>query len=450
MPHDTLQRLFARRRFGMDPGLDRIQALLARLDHPERNLAAIHVAGTNGKGSVATLVASVLDAAGFGVGRYTSPHLVHFNERIVIRGEPVADAPLAESLTRVESVAADVARAGGGEATFFECATAAGFDLFSRAGVRLAVIEAGLGGRLDATNVLTPLVATITRIGLEHCEQLGTTLAAIAGEKAGIIKPGRPVVIGAMPDEARDAIRRVAARQGAALVDATERVVASRPTPGLEGLALNLSSDVRDLGRVHLGLAGAYQAENAATALAVLDTIAASAGLEISDDACRAGFRQARWPGRFDLVQRDPPVLVDGAHNPDAAAALRAALHASRFRGPIGLVAGFCGDKDIAALLRILAPIVRRAWAVETPSPRTLPATATAEQMRLAGIDARASDLTQALAEAGEWARAENGLVLVCGSLFLAGEVLARFGKGPGTAASDARPPDPNELLNSQ
>jgi dihydrofolate synthase/folylpolyglutamate synthase len=441
----ALERLFARRRFGMRPGLETTLALLERLGRPDRDLAAVHVAGTNGKGSVVTLVAEALDAAGYGVGRYTSPHLLHFNERIVIRGRAVDDATLAEGLERVEAAAAAVEAAAGEPPTFFECATVLAFDLFRRAGVRLAVVEVGLGGRLDATNVLVPLVSAVTRIGLDHCDRLGNTLAAVAAEKAGIVKPGRPVVAGAMPEDALAVVRETARLRGAPFVDAAAAVTVARPQPSLSGLTLSLSSGSRDLGRVRLGLAGSFQAENAATALAALDAVAA-AGVPVPDEACRAGFAAARWPGRFQLVRERPEVLVDGAHNPDAAAALARALHTARVRCPVGLVAGFCADKDVAGCLRALAPAVRRGWAVAVPSPRTLAAVDAAAAMARAGIEAEApaGGFDEAAAAGEEWARREGGLLLVCGSLFLAGQALARYGATPSPAA---RPPDPNENL---
>jgi dihydrofolate synthase/folylpolyglutamate synthase len=425
MQQALLERLFARRRFGMRPGLETTRALLARLDHPEEGLAAIHVAGTNGKGSVTAMIAAVLTAAGLPTGRYTSPHLARFAERICINDRPVDDAPLEAALLEVEAAAAALEDAGGQPPTFFECATAAALLVLRRAGIRLAVIETGLGGRLDATNVLTPLTAVITRIGLEHCAQLGDTLEAIAGEKAGIIKPGRPVVIGAMPEEAGDVMRRVAAERRAPLVDAAETVTLTGVSMTLEGLEARVATPTRDLGRVRLALAGAYQAENLATAVAALETAAATLGLALPDQAFHDGLGRVCWPGRFQLVSRAPPILVDGAHNPDAAQALRLALRRAKIKGPVALVAGLCDDKDAGAFLRTLASAAARAWAVPVPSPRSRPAAETAALMRAAGIaEVESATLPQALAEARAWALREQGLVLVCGSLFLAGEAL--------------------------
>ncbi len=445
MLNELLQRLYARRRFGMRPGLERMEALLGHLGNPERELAAVHIAGTNGKGSVSAMCAAVLRAAGLHVGCFTSPHLLRFNERICVNGEPAADAELLAALVAVEEAmgADDEAR----NATFFECAAAAAFVLFRQRGLRLAVVEAGLGGRLDATNVLTPLLAVITRIGLEHCEYLGNTIEAIAGEKAGIVKPGRPVVLGAMPSAARDTIAAVAAHRGAPLIDAAQTVAVTARLAGFEGLEAKIADDQRDLGKVRLGVAGAYQLENVATAVAALEVWSQTTGLALPDLAFKQGLEQVRWPARFQLVRRDPPVIVDGAHNPDAAAALALALRRGRFKGPMGLVAGFCDDKDVQGFLRALAPLMRRAWAVATPSPRSLPAAATAAAMRRAGLEAVPADtLAAALADGEVWAGREQGALLVCGSLFLAGEALRHYDALPwkldGVAVID-----PNEQL---
>lgn len=448
MTTPSLERLYVRRRFGMRPGLESMQALLAKLGHPEAGLAAVHVAGTNGKGSVTALVAEVLGAAGLRVGRYTSPHLLRFNERFFLDGKPVDDASLAAVAAEVEGAALALEQGGGASATFFECATAMAFLLFQRAGIHLAVVETGLGGRMDATNVLTPLVSVITRIALDHCEQLGNTLEAIAAEKAGIIKPGRPVVCGAMPAEARAVIRQAAAERGCMFVDAAEEVNVSAVSVALDGLTVRISTSARELGKVCTPLAGAYQAENVATAVAALEAVATELQLSLGDAALREGLGRVCWPGRFQLVKQEPPVIVDGAHNPDGATALREALRRVKFRGPVALVAGFCDDKDSLGFLRTMASGVRRAWAVPVPSPRSRTMSATAELMRAAGIaQVDAVEVPAALAAAQAWARAEGGLVVVCGSLFLTGEVLVKFGAYPWPVSGVDATPDLNEQL---
>ena len=448
MANSVLDRLYARRRFGMRPGLASMRALLARLDNPEAGLAAVHVAGTNGKGSVTALMTEVLSAAGLRTGRYTSPHLLQFCERFWLDDRPADEAALDAATGEVETAALAVERESGEAPTFFECATAIAFLLFRRAGIRLAVVETGLGGRLDATNVLTPLVSVITRIGLDHCEQLGNTLAAIAAEKAGILKPGRPVVCGAMPDEARGVVRRMAQDLGCRWIDAAEEVNVASVSVSLDGLTARVSTSSRDLGKVRLPLAGVYQAENLATAVAALEATAEELHISLPDEAFRAGLARVCWPARFQLAVREPPVIVDGAHNPDGAAALREALRRLKVHGPMALVAGFCDDKDTTGFLRVLASGMRRAWAVPVPSPRSLPAARIRSAVAAAGIaSVEAAEVPAALAAAQAWARAEGGLVVVCGSLFLAGEALQQLQAYPWSLAAAGRAPDPNEQL---
>ncbi|HNX35817.1 MAG TPA: folylpolyglutamate synthase/dihydrofolate synthase family protein [Kiritimatiellia bacterium] len=441
-----LQQLADRRRFGMKPGLDTIRALLERLGHPEREIAAIHIAGTNGKGAVAALCESVLRAAGYPVARYTSPHLVRVNERFLVNGEPVDDAALEAAAQEVEAAVRVVENASMCEVTFFECLTAVAFVLFRRLGIKLVALETGLGGRLDATNVVTPLVSVITRIGLDHCDWLGDTVDRIAGEKAGIIKPGCPVVCGAMPDEARRVIAAKAAQGGSQFVDAADAVAVAVSKSGLDGQTIKVSTQDRALPPVRLPLAGAFQVENVCTAVAALETVA-QCGLPIPDEAFVKGLGTVCWPGRFQLAVKTPPVIVDGAHNPEGARALRQALKRCQVKKPIGLVAGFCGDKDALAHLRVLAPVVKRAWGVATRNPRSLTAEQTVGVMRMAGLDAAAAcgSVRDALEAAQQWAREADGVVLVCGSLFLAGEALVALGAFPWPSDRN----DANELLKS-
>lgn len=438
------QNLADRRRFGMKPGLDAIRALLDRLGNPEREVAAIHIAGTNGKGAVAALCESVLRAAGYPVARYTSPHLIRVNERFLINGVAADDAALESAAQEVEAVVSAVEKELGVEVTFFECLTAVAFVLFHRAGVKLVVLETGLGGRLDATNVVTPLVSVITRIGLDHCDWLGDTVEKIAGEKAGIIKPGRPVVCAAMPEEARAVVASAAAQRQSLFVDAAEAVSVAVTQSGLGGQTLKITTQDRALPPVRLPLAGAFQVENVCAAVAALEALT-ELGLPLSDAAFVQGLEGVCWPGRFQLASKEPPVIVDGAHNPEGARALRQALKSCKVKAPVGLVAGFCGDKDALSYLRVLAPIVKRAWGVATPNPRSLSAGQTVGMMHMAGIDeADACErVEEALDVAREWARQADGVVVVCGSLFLAGAALVALDAFPW--AHDHA--DANELL---
>ena len=378
-----LESLAARRRFGMKPGLDAMLSVCRRLGSPQENVRAVHVAGTNGKGAVAAM----LDAC-LGGGRYTSPHLVRLNERFFLHGAPVGDEVLAELALRVERVAEE-------NLTFFEALTAVAFLLYSRFPGEYTVLETGLGGRLDATNVCRSELAVITRVGLDHCDWLGGSLEAIAAEKAGIIKRGVPVVAGRNDGAALDVIRRRAGELGAPFYYAPDIVD---------------ESEVPE----KLPLEGAFNRENAVTALAALKVLGESAD----------NIGKTVWPGRFHRVGR---FIIDGAHNPPAARALVRSLEGRK----VDLIAGFCGDKEVETVLEILKPSVRRVYAVSTVNPRSLSAQELVGRMRTHGIETESfPNLRRALDAVGS-ATDGNGEVLICGSLFLAGEALVELGAYP-------------------
>ena len=413
MSTNFMESLAARRRFGMRPGLEAIRALCAALGDPQKRLRAVHVAGTNGKGAVCALLDAALRAdGGRVVGRYTSPHLVKLNERFFIGGRPIADDRLEKCAKNVENALRQ--RGLSPDVTFFEALTAVCFLAFADANVDVAILECGLGGRLDATNVCEPELCVITRIGLDHCDWLGGTIEKIAVEKAGIIKPGVPVVLGANEEVVRKVISDRAAEVGASFYYAPELV--------------NKSEIPADL-----PLKGAFNHENAVTALAALRVLGKPF----------IGFEKAVWPGRF---QRVGDYVVDGAHNPPAATALANAM-SEEFPGQrLPFVAGFCGDKDVLQVLRTLAPHVSRGFAVRTNNPRSLSAEETAAKMREAGI---AAEPCGALEEALSKSRKGTGPdvpTLVCGSLFLAGEALVALGAYPW---GDASRTDPSEAFST-
>lgn len=419
----SLEKLFALHTFGIKPGLDTERDLLTRMENPQNHFAVIHVAGTNGKGSVSALLDSVLRTAGYRVGLYTSPHLVRFNERIRVGGHPIEDEDLAGLFDVMEPHAQAVKSATGREATFFEFTTALAFEHFRMRGVQLAVVETGMGGRLDATNVVTPLVSVITRIGLEHTAYLGDTIEAIAGEKAGIVKNGRPVVCGAMPEAARDVIRRTAEVRGSPFVDATETTVVRRVSQSLKGQKVALSTGTRDYGTVTLALLGRHQIENCATALAALETMS-EAGIPLREEAVVPGMAAARWPGRLQLLADSPPMLLDGAHNPDGARVLAVALKELYGKRPIGLVWGMCDDKDALGFAKALGGRIKRCWTVPIRSERSIDPARLALLARTEGWAVETCRLPAAIDRAGAWASEEGGGVCIAGSLFLAGEVL--------------------------
>ncbi len=409
--------------FGIKLGLSGIRAICEALGHPERQFRCVHIAGTNGKGSVAAMVDEALRAAGHRTGRYTSPHLVHLEERIAVAGAPVNAAMLDGALETVRAAVDGLRAAGSLEVhpTFFEITTAAAFVVFARAGVDVGVIEVGLGGRFDATNVVDPVVAAITSIALDHEQYLGTTLEAIAFEKAGIVKTGVPVVAAGLPEAARAVVRRVCQERGAPLHDTSAECVVNRARQHGRTI-LHLTTPRRVYPPTVLALRGDHQAQNAVVAVRLLELLD-ERGVALPEAAITAGLGGARWPGRLDLVTvgAGREVLVDGAHNPAGAAALEAYVR-SEWPDGLPLVFGAMRDKQAADMLRPLAAIARPLILTTAPGARAADAESLAAAARSIGIEDPlvCPDIRQALA-AG-WARGAR--IAAAGSLYLAGEVL--------------------------
>ena len=397
----VLARLTALHPKLIDLKLDRVQWLLERLGNPERRLPpTIHVAGTNGKGSTVAFMRAMLEAAGWRVHAYTSPHLVRFNERIVVAGEMLPDGELLALLEECE-------RANEGRPiTFFEITTAAAFLAFSRAPADMLLLEVGLGGRLDTTNTVErPAVTAIAPVARDHTQFLGETLAEIAAEKAGIIKPGVPLVLAPQEAEAKAVILAKAAEAGAPVHDGW------RVSEGVYyGRRLTLPLPA-------LGLAGAHQACNAGLALACLE------GFDLPEAALVRGLETARWPARLQRLSKKPEIWLDGGHNPAAGRVLADWL-AGR-GGGFDLVVGMLDTKDRDRFLAALAPHIGRTVAVPVPgSAASVPAEALAGTARAAGMDASAApDVEAALERLGP-----SGPVLIAGSLYLAGAVLGGLG----------------------
>jgi dihydrofolate synthase/folylpolyglutamate synthase len=269
-------------------------------------------------------------------------------------------------------------------------------------------------------------MSVITRIGLEHTQYLGNTIEAIAGEKAGIIKAGRPVVCGAMPTEAKDVIRAKAAMLAAPVVDAMERATVRRVSQDLEGQKLSIAGTGADYGMVTLGLLGRHQIENCVTVVAAVEALADYSPIRLSEETFKKGLAAAGWPGRLQVLARDPPVLLDGAHNPDGAKALAVALKELKKQRKVGLIWGMCDDKDALAFARALGGQIHRCWTVPIATERSQSTRRLARIAEAEGWQARESLLDMAMVEAVEWAKREGGMVCIAGSLFLAGEVLER------------------------
>jgi dihydrofolate synthase/folylpolyglutamate synthase len=417
LPSDPIEFLFSLERLGMKFGLENIRTLCAALDHPERAFRAIIVAGTNGKGSVTVMVETALRAAGYRTARYTSPHLVRLEERFVIDGREVETAVLRDAASRVQTAVESLLREGALDATptFFECTTAAAFELFRRAGVDIAVLEVGLGGRLDATNVVTPIAAAITSIDFDHQEQLGDSLASIAREKAGVIKAGVPVICGPLAPEAERVVREACDERGALMIRADDDV---RVT--VRGPVVDVRTPARALDNLTLALKGAHQRHNAAVAVALVDELSRT-GIPVSDDAVREGLTRAEWPARLEQFSvRGTEFLLDAAHNPAGARALAAYLADAGWYD-VTLVFGAMRDKDVRGMLETLVPSCGAIVCTTAPSPRALSAAelaATAEEVAQGRTRVTAvSDPEAALDEA----RRRGRPVVAAGSIFLIG-----------------------------
>jgi dihydrofolate synthase/folylpolyglutamate synthase len=419
----AIEALLAREFFGIKLGLDNMHALVAALDHPELAYATAIVAGTNGKGSVTAMVTHALGAAGHRTARYTSPHLVRLEERFVIGGEPVSSEALEAVVADV--LAAEAACRADGRlttlATFFELATTAAFELFRRAKVDIAVIEVGLGGRFDATNVVRPRVAAITSIDFDHMRHLGRTLSEIAFEKAGVIKPGIPVVTGDLTSDAELVVERVCAEQRARLVPAHEGVECIGEI--IDGRAhIRIETATRAYGPLTLALAGRHQIGNAVLAVRVLEELDAL-GIHVPAEAVRRGLEDARWRGRLERVALagGKTLLLDAAHNPAGAAALTSYIREIWPEGVL-LVFGAMADKDVGGMLAMLAPVATGIIVTQVGSPRAaaLETLAAAAEATLPGRVRAIADPRQAV----EAALAAAPVVCVAGSIFLLGDVL--------------------------
>ena len=408
-------------------GLENISQLCAALGHPERTFQSVHIAGTNGKGSVTAMVHAALVASGIRAARYISPHLVDLTERFVIGTEPVPPEAL-EAAATVVLDRAEALKAEGAIAvhpTFFEATTAIAFELFRRARVEVAVVEVGLGGRLDSTNVVPATTGAITSIGFDHQEHLGDSLAAIAFEKAGIIKPGMTVVLGALPDAALAVVSAVGADRRAQVVHAAAGVrVESELRDGRAVLTIETPTD--RYGPLPLALRGEHQIGNALVAVRVLEAVRRT-GIHLPKDAIERGLTEVDWPGRLEVIQvRDGPLVVlDAAHNVDGAGALAAYLRRWHPERPT-LVVGVMRDKDVASIVSALLPDVSSVIATAADTPRALPARELASRVAAigAGIAVHAEpDPAIAL----EQALSTGRTVCVAGSIFLVGAVRDRL-----------------------
>ncbi len=441
----TLMDLYARRRFGMRPGLEVIEELLGAVGHPERSFSAIHVTGSKGKGSVSALAASILTATGERVGLFTSPHLVSYRERIRIGSRTIPRSAVVRGIGRLERAAARGLATGtlAREPTFFELTTALAFDWFCAEGVRHAVIEVGLGGRLDSTNVLRAPVGVLTTIELEHTDVLGPTLTDVAREKAGILHPGMRGVVGEVTDEPLREIGRSAAALGVPLERLGREIRVAGRTLGPRGQRVTLVTPAGEVADAELPLFGTFQASNAALAVAASQAYARAVGLPLSEEAIRKGLRSVRWRGRLERVARRPDLFFDVAHTPESARAVAVSLaEMLPFADPAdnAVVFGCLADKRAGEMLEALAPLARTLVVVPVRSARG----AAVEALRRAGTGrfpwvVQAEDAETGLAVARA-ATGADGFTLALGSDYLIGDLLRRR-EGVGSDEPDLSDP---------
>jgi dihydrofolate synthase/folylpolyglutamate synthase len=422
-PLERLLGLARWERAGMRLGLERIEALLAALDRPEASLRIVHVGGTNGKGSVAALSAAILRAAGLRTGLYTSPHLLDVTERVRIDGVPVPLDVLARHAARIGPALEASA------ATFFEALTAVALAAFREAGVDAAVLEVGLGGRWDATNVGRSLVSVVTRIDYDHQEFLGRRLEDIAGEKAGIIRSG-PALSAAQAPEAMAVIEARCRAVGVPLLVEGRELAVETLASDLEGHRLRLRGPGWAYDDVRVALPGLFQSGNTVLAVGAVRAFAEASGLTVPEAAVRAGCAAVRWPGRFQVIPGAagrPTLVLDGAHNPAGATALAASLRHHFSGRRLALVVGVSADKDRAGILKALAPLASRIYLAPADHPRATPPRELLGQ--LPPVDADVA-LTASSDEALERALGEPGTDVVCvaGSLFLVADALRWLG----------------------
>ena len=415
------QQLHSLELFGMRFGLDRMRRMMTALGSPERRFEAIHVLGTNGKSSTTRMTAAILERHGLRTGAYLSPHLVSYRERVLVNGRELDTCAFAAAVARASAAAERVNRtlAEDDHVTQFELLTAAALWQMAEQEVEVAVVEAGLGGRYDATSVIDSRITVLTNVGLEHTRWLGPPVADIAEEKLAVVAPrGTLVLGGGLVAPAEAVAERIARERDASIV---------RPQ------AMDPAMELRARGE--------FQRRNFALARATAELYLGLAGIAIREDAVAAAAAGTFVPGRLQLLEDDPPTILDGAHNPDAVLALAESLPALLAGRPLALVLGVLEDKDAAGMLATLLALCERAWFTAPPGSRALSPAALQSRARQLGFDATSCEPrpSRALAQARDWAREHSGAVLATGSVYLVGELLGELDASQGAAAAPPR-----------
>ena len=416
----SLDYLYSLEKFGMIFGLTQVERILDAIGNPHKEIQAIHIGGTNGKGSTAAMMSSILQKEGYRVGLYTSPHLTRFTERIKVNGKEIEEeevAALAGSM-RKEIEAAGVTP----PFTFFDFTTALALSYFNRKVVDLAILEVGLGGSLDSTNVVDPLLSVITNIAKEHEAYLGNTILKIAGEKAGIIKKGRPLVTAATQPRVLRLFSKNCEAKGSPFFRVGKDF---RSAPGEDG-DFDYQGLNRKLWSIHLNLKGAHQILNATTALGAMEVLE-DLGYPVSTDAMIEGLREVDWPGRLEMVSSSPRVILDGAHNPAGALVLKESLEKEFEYRRLILLVGIMRDKDVPSMLHLLSPLADRIILTRPHTDRAMPPALLKKALDQNGKKAEiAEDLKEAI-ERGLSLTQEEDLLCITGSLYTVGEARAYF-----------------------
>lgn len=393
------------------PGLERIGELCERLGNPQKNLRFVHVAGTNGKGSFCAMLDSVLRRAGYRVGLYTSPYIRFFNERMCVDGQPITNEELAEITAFVRPIADSMTD----KPTEFELITAIAFEYFKRQNCDVVVLEAGMGGRLDSTNLICdPLLSVITGIALDHTAYLGDTVEKIAAEKAGIIKDGAPILYGGEDKIAGAVIEGVAKEKKSPFI-LVNYTALNNVRSSLDGTTF----DFEDHSNMRIGLLGLYQPKNASVVIKATELLR-QRGLQIDDTALREGLANAKWQGRFEILTREPLMIFDGAHNPQGIAAAVSSIRHYFADRKVYVLTGVLRDKDYQVIARDIATVASRAFVMTPDNPRALDAEEYAEVLRNAGVQAEAFDSLGSALMAARDATKRDGVPLLClGSLYV-------------------------------
>lgn len=420
-------------KFGTKLGLHNITQLLELLGNPQKNMKVIHVAGTNGKGSTCAMIDSVLRAAGYKVGLYTSPYLEVFNERMRVNGENISDDDLARLTDKVRKKVIYMRENNLGSPTEFEVVTAIGFLYFEEQTVDFLVLEVGMGGRLDATNVVTPLVSVITPVSLDHQQYLGNTIRDIAREKCGIIKPGVPVVTGPQEDEAMAVIEETCRALKCPLTKVINKKADSAPDTvsyepkagGVEGMTFDLFTPNAEYPDLQIGLIGRHQFDNAATAVCAVELLISQG--EITKEAIYSGLKKVKWPGRLEVIREKPTVLIDGAHNIAGVKTLKAALEEYFKDQNKILVIGILEDKDYKEMLKELLPLADTVICTAPDNPRALSAARLSETalsiLRDSQIKLYAKEKIEDAVKLAYSLAADEDMIVFAGSLYMIGHV---------------------------